>query len=62
MPVAVWREMMDIHFPNSGWLRLRRDTIDALAEFRTAHALPTWDDAVMTVLDAARERAVEGGS
>jgi hypothetical protein len=62
MPVAVWREMMDIHFPGSGWLRLRRDTIDALAEFRTAHALPTWDGAVMTVLDAARERAAEGGS
>lgn len=62
MPVAVWREMMDMHFPHSGWLRLRRDTIDALAEFRTAQALPSWDSAVMTVLEAARERAAEGGS
>jgi hypothetical protein len=62
MPVAVWREMMDIHFPGSGWLRLRRDTIDALAEFRATRALPSWDDVVLTVLDAARERAAEGGS
>ncbi len=62
MPVAVWRDMMDMHFPGSGWLRLRRDTIDALAEFRAARALPTWDDAVITVLDAARERTAEGGS
>jgi hypothetical protein len=62
MPVTVWREMMDIHFPSSGWLRLRRDTIDALADFRATCALPTWDDAVMTVLDAAHERAAEGGS
>jgi Family of unknown function (DUF6084) len=62
MPVAVWREMMDIHFPGSGWLRLRRDTIDALAKFRAIRALPSWDDAVITVLDAARERAAEGGS
>ncbi|MGH3983068.1 MAG: DUF6084 family protein [Pseudonocardiaceae bacterium] len=61
MPAAVWREMMDIHFPGSGWLRLRRDTIDALAEFRATRALPTWDDAVITVLDAARERTAEGG-
>ncbi|MEO7196477.1 MAG: DUF6084 family protein [Pseudonocardiaceae bacterium] len=56
MPVAVWREMMDIHFPGSGWLRLRRDTIDALADFRATRALPTWDDVIITVLDAARER------
>lgn len=61
MPVAVWREMMDGHFPGSGWLRLRRDTIDALAEFRAARALPSWDDAVLAVLEAGRERSVEGG-
>lgn len=61
MPVAVWREMMDIHFPGSGWLQLRRDTIDALAEFRASRALPTWDDAVIAVLDAAREHTAEGG-
>jgi hypothetical protein len=62
VPVKVWREMMDLHFPASGWLRLRRDTIDALAEFRAARALPTWDDAVIAVLDIARERTAEGGS
>jgi Family of unknown function (DUF6084) len=61
MPVEVWREMMDIHFPGSGWLRLRRDTIDALADFRTTRALPTWDDAIIAVLDEARERTAEGG-
>jgi hypothetical protein len=61
MPVKVWRDMMDIHFPDSGWLRLRRDTIDALAEYRANRAIPTWDEAVLTVLDAARQRTTEGG-
>jgi hypothetical protein len=61
MPVEVWREMMDIHFPGSGWLRLRRDTIDALADFRATRALPTWDDAIIAVLDQAHERTAEGG-
>lgn len=61
MPVSVWSDMMDMHFPGSGWLRLRRDTIDALAEFRASHALPTWDDAVLAVLEKARERTAEGG-
>lgn len=62
MPVAVWRDMVDSHFPGSGWLRLRRDTIDALADFRATCALPTWDDAVIAALDATRERTAEGGS
>jgi hypothetical protein len=66
MPVTVWREMMDYHFPGAGWLMLRRDTISALAEFRANRALPTWDDAVLAVLDAAKERhvgqGIEGGS
>ncbi|MGH3673042.1 MAG: DUF6084 family protein [Pseudonocardiaceae bacterium] len=61
MPVAVWQKMMDDHFPGSGWLRLRRDTIDALAEYRAARALPTWDDAVLAVLEAGREHTAEGG-
>jgi hypothetical protein len=61
MPVETWREMMDMHFPGSGWLRLRRDTIDALGNFRAIRALPTWDDAIIAVLDVARERTVEGG-
>lgn len=62
MPVEVWRDMMDTHFPGSGWLRLRRDTIDAIADFRAARALPTWDDAIIAVLEAARQRTAEGGS
>jgi hypothetical protein len=62
MPVAVWREMMDMHFPASGWLRLRRDTIDAIAEFKATRGLPTWDDAIVAMLDTAREHATEGGS
>ncbi|HKR48865.1 MAG TPA: DUF6084 family protein [Pseudonocardiaceae bacterium] len=62
MPVSRWREMMDEHFPGSGWLRLRRETLDALAEFRASRALPTWDDAVLAVLDTAREHTAEGGS
>ncbi|MGH3980190.1 MAG: DUF6084 family protein [Pseudonocardiaceae bacterium] len=55
-PVAVWQELMDIYFPNSGWLRLRRDTIDELARFKAARALPTWDDTLAALLEAATER------
>ncbi len=62
MPVARWQEMVDQHFPGTGWLRLRRDTIDALAEFRATRTLPSWDDTVIAALDATRQRTAEGGS
>lgn len=55
LPVAVWRDLMDIHFPNSAWLRLRRDTYDELARFKSAQTLPTWESAIDALLAHARE-------
>lgn len=56
LPVAVWRELMDRYFPDSAWLRLRRETFDALHHFRGRQALPTWDDAITVLLAAAEEK------
>lgn len=53
LPVAVWRAAMDEHHPGCGWVRLRRDTLDRLAAFRSAHTLPTWDDALERLLKEA---------
>lgn len=55
LPVAVWREVMDLYFPNSGWLRLQRDTLDALMRFKAARALPTWEDTFERLLKEAGE-------
>jgi Family of unknown function (DUF6084) len=53
MPVAVWRGMMDLYFPNSGWIRVRRDTLDDLQRFRSHRGLPTWDQAFERLLKEA---------
>jgi len=53
LPVQVYRDTMDLYFPNSGWLRVRRDTIDALARFKAEHAFPTWDQAIERLLKEA---------
>jgi hypothetical protein len=55
MPVAVWRGAMDLYFPNSGWLRVRRDTLDLLQRYKSSHALPTWDQAFEQLLKQAGE-------
>jgi len=54
LPVAVWRAAMDAHFPESGWVRLRRDTLEALRAYRSEKVLPTWDDTVERLLKEAR--------
>ena len=54
MPVSVWRDLVNAHFPGSAWLRCGRDTLDALAEFKSARALPTWDATLAALLAEAR--------
>jgi hypothetical protein len=53
MPVSVWRDVVDEHFPGSAWLRCGRGTLDALAEFKAARALPTWDATLAALLAEA---------
>ncbi|RSS62254.1 DUF6084 family protein [Streptomyces sp. WAC06614] len=56
LPVAVWREMIEQHFPGAGWLRLPRASLEALLAYRSRHALASWE-ATVTALLAAADRA-----
>ena len=58
LPVSVWRGAMDLYFPNRGWMRVSRDTLDALQRFKSARALPTWDHAFEQLLKQAGEENV----
>jgi hypothetical protein len=55
LPVSVWRDAMDVHFPNCTWLRIRRDTLDSLQRFKSRLTLPTWDDTIEALLRKAGE-------
>ncbi len=52
MPAQVWHDAMDAFFPNSGWLRLSRPTLDALDRFRTDRGLTDWEATFAALLDA----------
>lgn len=56
LPVDEWRLMMDQFFPNTGWLRLSRDTLHALAVFKNSRALPTWEMTIAALLEEAANR------
>ncbi|GAA1084251.1 DUF6084 family protein [Kitasatospora arboriphila] len=53
LPVRVWREMMEQHFPGCGWLRLPKDAMDELLAYRSRHGLPSWEATVRALLAAA---------
>ena len=53
-PVSVGREVVDMHFPGSAWLRCSRETLDALSAFKAEHALATWDATLAALLAQAR--------
>jgi hypothetical protein len=57
LPVTVWREAIDAHFPNSAWLRVSTRTLDELQRFKASRALPTWDATVNALLANVTERS-----
>jgi len=50
MPAAVWREMIEEHYPNGGWIRLADDTLERLGSHKAAAGHPTFDAAVAALL------------
>jgi hypothetical protein len=50
LPVAVWQEAMDRHFPGAAWLRLSRQAFDGLRAHKLQRGLRTLDEAVLDLL------------
>ena len=59
LPISVWREMMDHYYPNTAWLCLRRDVFDRLSRYKMEHAIPTWEQAVETLIPETERPAEE---
>lgn len=55
LPVRTWKEAMESHFPESGWIRLRRSSVDALQRIKSREALLTWDDVVDALVNKQTE-------
>ncbi|GAC1304990.1 MAG: DUF6084 family protein [Vulcanimicrobiaceae bacterium] len=54
LPVTVWRETMDAHFPNTAWLRVSTDVFVALDRVRRARGSRSWDATLGALCDEAR--------
>lgn len=52
LPSSVWREMMDLYYPNTTWLCLRRDAFEELHAYKMRLGLPTWEQAIVRAITA----------
>jgi Family of unknown function (DUF6084) len=55
LPVALWKEAIEAHFPNSAWIRLHKDVFDQLYQYRIAQGLITWEDVLTRLLRVSSE-------
>lgn len=59
LPVQTWRAMMDLYYPNTAWLALRRDVFERVNEYKTRHGIPSWEAALSRLLDTAEKDAAK---
>jgi len=57
LPVWVWKEMIDLYYPNSAWLCLRRDVFDRLSHFKMERGIPTWEQTLELLLPRSDENS-----
>jgi len=55
LPVTVWQGMIARYYPNPTWIRLHKDIFDQLYRYKATHALPTWEDVFVKLLQASGE-------
>jgi hypothetical protein len=50
LPVSLWQQMIENHYPNSAWLYLQRDVFERLYQYKRHHGLPTWEQTIEQLL------------
>ena len=53
LPVAVWRELIEHHYPDGAWLCLRRDVFDRLYRYKAQRGVATWEEVLSSLLESS---------
>ncbi len=56
LPVSIWKQMMEMYYPNTAWLCLQKDAFDRLYQFKSRQSIPTWEAAIERLLDGSEEK------
>jgi Family of unknown function (DUF6084) len=58
LPVCIWKQMMEMYYPNSAWLCIHKDAFDRLYQYKSSHSLPTWEAAIEKLLAETDDRVM----
>jgi hypothetical protein len=50
LPIRVWKELMELYYPGTTWLRVAREVFDRLQNYRRRSGAPTWERALEELL------------
>jgi hypothetical protein len=59
LPVTVWREMMEMYYPNSAWLNLQQEVFNRLYQYKVRHGIPTFEQTLEKLLAADELKAAD---
>jgi hypothetical protein len=54
-PLATWREVIDMYYPNTAWMCLRRDVFEKLYKLKVDNGITSWEQLLEQLLDAQNE-------
>ncbi len=57
IPVRLWQELMEAHYPNISWFPLSRDVFSRLYAWKRRNAIATWEQAIDELLALAEKRS-----
>jgi len=55
LPVKQWNEMMELYYPNSAWLCLRRDVFERLYRYKVRMGTPAWEETLEGLLEGLQK-------
>ena len=55
LPIRVWKEMMELHYPHTAWLCLQRDVFEKLYKYKARLGIATWEQALERMLEMTEE-------
>jgi Family of unknown function (DUF6084) len=50
LPLPIWQQLMDRHYPNSAWVNPRRRVFEKLYAYKRRHGLQTWEQTIERLL------------
>ena len=53
MAAQAWHAVMERHYPNTAWVTVHRDVFERLCEYKRRAAIPTWEEALLRLLQTA---------